>query len=200
MQYIPYCGNQSGLFPQNSYNYLTVEVLLAFFPFSTLCMEFLIQLTFQLFWKVYIVISTIRKIQIGLTTLCKISKGAFHIMEILIVNSLDHLFHISSIEPTDQWRLPQILPQYAKFFPRACSRCSRNITSLPIFSFLFFFYFINISHRTAPLIKKLLQQKLFAASIPFPDPIGHFLLLWWQFWILQVIFAISSKEEVLYLD
>ena len=52
-------------------------------------------------------------------------------MEILIVNSLDHLFHISSIEPTDQRRLPQILPQSAKFLPRACSRRSRNIPSLP---------------------------------------------------------------------
>ena len=88
-----------------------MEVLLAFFPFSTLCTESLIELNlrivehklfyFQLFWKVYIVISTIRKIQIVLTTLWKISKGAFHIVEILIVNSLEHLFHISSIEPTD---------------------------------------------------------------------------------------------------
>ena len=94
-------------------------------------MEFLIQLTFQLFWKVYNVTSTIRKIQTLLTTLWKISRGAFHIMEILIVNSLEHLFHMSSIEPTDKRRFPQILPQSAKFLPRACSR---NIPSLIKFS------------------------------------------------------------------
>ena len=96
---------------------------------------------FQLFWKVYIVISNIRKIQIVLNTLWTISQGAFHILEtqnylnfltvkIHIVNHVEHFFHISSTEPTDVRGLPQILPQSAKFLPRACSRRSRNIPSL----------------------------------------------------------------------
>ena len=47
-----------------------------------------------------------------------------------IVNHLEYFFHISSIEPEDLRGLPQILPQSAKFLPRACSRRSRNIPSL----------------------------------------------------------------------
>ena len=47
-----------------------------------------------------------------------------------IVNHLEYFFHISSIEPKDLRGLPQILPQSAKFLPRACSRRSRNIPSL----------------------------------------------------------------------
>ena len=109
-QYIPYCGNNQGFYHKFFFKYVTVKVLLAFFPFSTLCMEFLpctLHIVehklfyFQLFWKVYIVISTLRKIQIVLTTLWKISKGAFHIVEILNAYSLEHLFHMSSFEPTD---------------------------------------------------------------------------------------------------
>ena len=48
------------------------------------------------------------------------------------VNHLENLFHISSIEPTDLLGLPQILPQSAKFLPRACSRRSSNIPSLNV--------------------------------------------------------------------
>ena len=50
-----------------------------------------------------------------------------------IVNYLEYVFHISSIEPKDLRGLPQILPKSAKFLPRACSRRSRNIPSLPPF-------------------------------------------------------------------
>ena len=58
-----------------------------------------------------------QKIQIELTTLWKISQGAFHIVETIsifpqnyatfltvtlhIVNHLEHFFHISSIQSTD---------------------------------------------------------------------------------------------------
>ena len=38
-------------------------------------------------WKVYIVISTICKIQIVLSTLWKILQGPFHIVETIIVSS-----------------------------------------------------------------------------------------------------------------
>ena len=54
----------------------------------------------------------------------------FLTVAIRIVNNLDHLFHISSIQPTDLRVLPQILPQSAKFLLRACSQHSRNIPSL----------------------------------------------------------------------
>ena len=115
-----------GFLPQNYFNYLTVGVLLAFFTFSTLCIKFVFQLTlhivgqyFQLFWKVYIVISRIEN-----------WNCTYHIVEILIVNSLKYLFCISSIKPTDFRRLQQILPQYAKFLPQACSRRSHNTPSL----------------------------------------------------------------------
>ena len=47
-----------------------------------------------------------------------------------ILNHLEYFCHISSIKPTDLRGLPQILPQSAKFLPRACLRRSRNIPSL----------------------------------------------------------------------
>ena len=54
----------------------------------------------------------------------------FLIVKIHIVNHLEYFFHISLIEPTDMQGHPQILPQSAKFLPRACSRRSCNIPSL----------------------------------------------------------------------
>ena len=83
---------------------------------------------------------TMWKIQIVLTLLWKISQVAFQIVKLSmflhqnyhIINHLEYFFHISSIEPKDLQGLPQILPQSAKFLPRACSRRSRNIPSLPI--------------------------------------------------------------------
>ena len=45
---------------------------------------------------------------------------------------LEHIFHISSIEPKDFWGLPQILPEYAKFLHRACLQHSLNIPSLHV--------------------------------------------------------------------
>ena len=54
----------------------------------------------------------------------------FLTVTIHIVNHLEHIFHISSLEPTDLRGLLQILPQSAKFRPRACSRRSHNISSL----------------------------------------------------------------------
>ena len=47
-----------------------------------------------------------------------------------IVNHLEYFFHISSIEPKYLRGLPQILPQSAKFLPRACSWRLCNIPSL----------------------------------------------------------------------
>ena len=58
------------------------------------------------------------------------SDSSSKLTEIHIVNHLEHFFHISSIEPTDLRELPQILPQSAKFLPRAGSRRSHNIPSL----------------------------------------------------------------------
>ena len=53
-----------------------------------------------------------------------------------IVNHLEYFRHISSIKPKDLRGLPQVLPQYAKFLPRECSRRSRNIPSLGVLWFL----------------------------------------------------------------
>ena len=105
-KYIPYCGKYQDFF-QKLFNRGSFVSILSVFQivYGISNSTYLAHCTL---WNInystssfYIVISTIRKIQIVLTTLWKISKGAFHIVEILIVNSLEHLFHISSFESTD---------------------------------------------------------------------------------------------------
>ena len=81
----------------------------------------------------------------------------FLTVTIHIIDHLEHFFHISSIEPKDLRGLPQILPQSAKFLPRACSRRSRNIPSLfkfcPKFSFLIFRKSQEVSIQEAKLLR-----------------------------------------------
>ena len=55
-----------------------------------------------------------------------------------LCNYFEHFFHISTIEPTNLWRLPHILPQSNKFLLRACSWPSHNIPSLSRYDKVFF--------------------------------------------------------------
>ena len=129
------------------------------------------------------------KIPIVLTTLWKISKDAFHIVDtisvfsqnylifftvaIRIVNNLEHSFHISSIQPTDLLVLPQILPQSAKFLPRAracsCSRRSRDIPSLDLSLWMQANKRLKLSYETRVFLNWGLTQKTKTFSILFAE-------------------------------
>ena len=85
-------------------------------------------------WKIQIVLITaLWKISQGFFTLWKLSAFIprnYIIFLTVTINIVNHLEHYIHIECTYLLGLQQILPQSAKFLPRACSRHSHNIPSL----------------------------------------------------------------------
>ena len=130
--------------------HLTVDVLLPYFPLSTLCMEsynpFILHIVkhklfyfrfcgkfrpffpqcgkFKLYfphcWKYHKVLPTFWKLS-GFLPHYHLN---FFTVTIHIVNFLEHFFHMSSIEPTDLWALPWP----GKFLPHTCAHAISHLS------------------------------------------------------------------------